>query len=148
MDKSLIFYYAMHMSTSFFTPAQLDIVKRLALPQGTFAIFGSGPMAVRGIRTADDIDILVKHALWQGLCDTYTQFVRPDGLCITMNGIEIADTWPGIADSMIGTMIDTADILYELPFVQLQHVLAYKKHMNRDKDKTDMILIENYLQQI
>jgi len=138
----------MHMSTSFFTHTQLDTVKRLTLPQGSFAIFGSGPMAVRGMRTADDIDILVKHELWKTLCEKYSHCVRPDGLCITMDGIEIADTWPGIDDNMIDNMIDTADILSGLPFVQLRHVLAYKKHMNRDKDKADIALITQYLKKL
>ena len=38
----------------------LDEVKRLNLPKDKFAIFGSGPIAIRGLREARDIDLIVK----------------------------------------------------------------------------------------
>jgi len=45
----------------------LDELKALALPPDQYAVFGSGPMAVRGIREANDLDLIVKESLWDDL---------------------------------------------------------------------------------
>lgn len=38
----------------------LDELKALNLPAGQYAIFGSRPLAVRNLRDANDIDLIVK----------------------------------------------------------------------------------------
>ena len=45
----------------------LKKVKELNLPQNQYAIFGSGPLAIRGIRDSNDIDLIVKKKLWNKL---------------------------------------------------------------------------------
>jgi len=43
-----------------------DRVKRLNLPVGDFAIFGSGPLIVRGIIPgSNDLDIICRGKAWQ-----------------------------------------------------------------------------------
>lgn len=42
----------------------LDELQSLKLSTEKFAIFGSGPIAVRGIRESEDLDIIVKQDLW------------------------------------------------------------------------------------
>ena len=38
----------------------IDELKALKLPVGQYAIFGSGPLAIRNLKAASDIDIIVK----------------------------------------------------------------------------------------
>jgi len=45
----------------------LKELKVLNLPSEDFAIFGSGPMAVRRIKDINDLDIVVKPKLWEEL---------------------------------------------------------------------------------
>jgi hypothetical protein len=45
----------------------------------------------------------------------------------------------------IDELIDTADIFDNWRFVELQHVLTWKRLMNRPKDQADIQAIEQYL---
>mgnify|MGYP001574861041 CR=1 FL=1 len=41
--------------------------------------------------------------------------------------------------------IDQADIIDNLPFVNLKHILYFKKLMNRPKDQPDILALERIL---
>ena len=45
----------------------LAVLKKINLSVGQYAVFGSGPLAVRGIRPANDLDLIVKDELWREL---------------------------------------------------------------------------------
>ncbi|MEK6816274.1 MAG: hypothetical protein AABY09_01560 [Nanoarchaeota archaeon] len=49
----------------------LKELKNLKLPKDKFAVFGSGSMAIRGLRENKDIDIIVKEGLWKKLSVKY-----------------------------------------------------------------------------
>ncbi len=49
----------------------LDEVKKLNLPRKKFALFGSAPLAIRGIRENKDIDLIVKKEVWNTLIKKY-----------------------------------------------------------------------------
>ena len=51
---------------------ELRVVKMLDLPQNQYLIWGSGPLAIRGIRESWDIDLLVSKRLWSLLAKTYS----------------------------------------------------------------------------
>lgn len=53
---------------------QLAELKKLNLPKDKYAIFGSGPLAINGIRDSDDIDIIVKSEVWDELAKKYPKF--------------------------------------------------------------------------
>jgi len=42
----------------------IEKVKSLGLPQDSYVIFGSGPMALAGIREVNDIDMYVTLDVW------------------------------------------------------------------------------------
>ena len=42
-------------------------------------------------------------------------------------------------------LIDEAEIIDNLPWVHIEHVLEYKKILNREKDIADIKIIEDYL---
>jgi len=51
-----------------------------------------------------------------------------------MNGrITFGNEW-GIGDFDVNLLIDTAETISGLPFVRLEHVIAYKRIANRPKD--------------
>ncbi len=125
-----------------------DELKKLGLPEGDWAVFGSGPMWVRGIRESEDIDIIARGAAWEwtkthgktGIKESsgleYVQFAN--------DSIEVYRAWyPGEWD--IDQLIDTAEVVGGVPFVGLDHVIAWKKIMGREKDAKDLVLIEKYL---
>jgi hypothetical protein len=46
---------------------QLEKLKKLNLPFGQYAIFGSGILVAKDIRNASDVDIIAKQALFNKL---------------------------------------------------------------------------------
>ena len=49
----------------------LDVL-RLSL--GSYAITGSGPLVIRNVRAARDVDVVVKRALWHELCKKFKPY--------------------------------------------------------------------------
>lgn len=121
----------------------LDELEKLNLPRDKFAIFGSGPLAIRDIREINDLDIIVKPDLWEELKRKYPIEDEEKGL-IKIGNIEVYKKW-GNWFKDIRQFIDEADIIQGFRFVKLERVLQWKKAMNREKDKKDIQLINNYL---
>ncbi|OIO19848.1 MAG: hypothetical protein COY69_00565 [Candidatus Magasanikbacteria bacterium CG_4_10_14_0_8_um_filter_32_14] len=120
----------------------LEELKKLNLSIDKFAIFGSGPLAVRKIREASDIDIVV-------LSDLYNKFAKDYQINdyngnITIGNIEICKSCEPLTET-IEKLIETADVIDGFPFVSLEYILQFKKILNREKDKRDVKLIEDYL---
>jgi len=130
----------------------LSDVKSLNLPLGQYALFGSAPLLVRNLREAShDIDIVVKQDLW----DEYfpkeeweTKYMRENDPYIEWRGhsIEFWKTW-GPGDWDVEDIIDKAEIIDGVPYVQLETVLNWKKMCGRPKDLKDVELITAFLEQ-
>ncbi len=121
---------------------QLNKLKPLNLPKNKFAIFGSGPIVIRGFREARDIDIIVKKELWDELKKKYAKFIKNNPECIKIDNIEIYKDWPGFDE--VNQLIDEAEIIGGWPFVKLKYVLIWKKRIRREKDIKDIELIKKY----
>jgi len=121
----------------------LSELKKLNLPEDKFAIFGSGPIAIRNLRMNRDLDVIVKKDLWKKLMKIYPVDKSVNG--IKIGCIEIWDSWPGFEN--IDELIDNADIIEWIRFVKLENVLKWKKVRNMQKDKEDIKLIEDYLRE-
>jgi len=122
-------------------------VKDMKLPIGKYALFGSAPLGIRGLRDCHDIDIIVTEDLWNEFCRNnwnikFSEFGNPF-LC--NDEIEMGkDFWkPGLWD--ITKLIREADIIDGLPFVKLERVLEWKRLMAREKDLKDIEIIEKFL---
>lgn len=120
---------------------QLLELKKLNLPPDQFAIFGSGPLAVRNLRATHDLDLLVKPGLFKKLAQKYP--VKDDKL-IKIGQIEIYKDWQPYLPE-VDELIDSADLLNGWRFVKLEYVLKWKKIMGREKDLEDIELIKKYL---
>lgn len=127
-----------------------NTVRKLNLSMGKFAIAATGAMAIRGIKKASDIDIIVTDDYWDLLIKKYefTNLDHGKGSVIKIdNNIEIIhfDYDPKIGPSD-KEQIERADIIEGLPFMSLRDVLYWKNIMGREKDIIDIKNINNYLQ--
>lgn len=123
----------------------LQELAQLNLPKDEYAIFGSGPLAVRGLVKANDLDILVTKKLFKILCNKHPQKVseHPFG-CLVLGNIEIGDNWQGDS-KIVDEYIENAEIINGFPFVKLNYVLEWKEISEREKDKRQARIIMNYL---
>lgn len=127
--------------------AILEVVRGLELPVRDYAIFGSGPLLVRGIiEDTNDIDIVCRGDAWQHAQElgeiVYLDEYDVDVVSIDNQRITIGTSW-GIGDFDIDELIDTAEEINGLPFVKLRHVIEYKMLANRPKDIVHLEQLES-----
>lgn len=125
----------------------LQKVKDLNLPKGQYAIFGSGPMTVRNLKDANDIDIIVTENVFNE-CKNKREWRNGVSTCgsenLSKEGIEILKDW-GPGEWNVAELIKNAEIIDDLPFVRLEDVVRWKRVYAREKDFKDIKLIEDYL---
>lgn len=129
---------------------KFSCLKQLNLPIDQYAITGSGALGIRNLKEIGDLDIIVTPALWDALAKQYGIVVENNVKKIILQ-IEIVEALgegsfyteekakdiPSIVDR-----ISHAEIIDQLPFESLEHVLYYKRKMGRDKDLNDIFIIE------
>jgi hypothetical protein len=106
-----------------------DSVKSLNLPVGDFAIFGSGPLIVRGIIPAsNDLDIICRGQAWERVkaIGELEYLSKYDVTVVTMCGgrLTFGTKW-AIGEFDIDELIDGAEEIDGLPFVRLEHVTNF-----------------------
>ena len=127
----------------------IDDLLSLELPSQDYAVFGSGPMYAHGlIELGHDLDLIARGSAWEAASARSAPQVTKSGdgyvIEIPDSAIEIFDSWaPGDWD--IEALIDEAEEIDGIRFVQLEQVLKWKKMMNRPKDAEHIRLIEEYL---
>jgi predicted nucleotidyltransferase len=124
----------------------------LNLPIKDYAVFGSGPLAVRGlIEFSKDIDIVARGKAWEKAQEygTPVETRARFGNVVSLFGdkIEIYNAWPN-GDWNVDELINTADIIGGIRFVTLQNVLKWKKARNLPKDVLHIKLIGDYLNKL
>jgi hypothetical protein len=118
----------------------------LNISKGEYVIFGSGPMAARGIKESNDLDILVLPEVFAKLRKKFPQdtSLHPFG-CIEIGDLEIGDNWQGDI-GVVKKMINDAEEYRGHMYSTLQDVIQWKKKMGRPKDIADIGLILKYQQ--
>ena len=128
-------------------PELFDLLRSLALPAGEYAVFGSGPLIVRGlVPAANDLDVISRGAAWDAVCSLSESNLLPDGNPVVslFDGlITVGTTWL-YGEFDIDELIDTAESIDGLPFVRLEHVIAYKRAAGRRKDLEHLRLLAAY----
>jgi hypothetical protein len=121
-------------------------LRELGLPVGHYAIFGSGPLAVRSlIPELRDLDVVARGVAWERASALGSVCVAPEGDSVVRfqdSAIEVFGGWLGWN---IDAMIDGAEIIDGLPFARLEDVLAFKRSYGRTKDLEHARLIEEHL---
>jgi hypothetical protein len=130
----------------------IEKLKKSDLPRGKYAIFGSGPIGVRGIRDTNDLDVITYDEVfdeYEGREEWKPREFKVNERYVKIienEGIELYKDWgPGEWD--IHRLISGAEVFDGLPFVKLEEVIKWKKLSRREKDLKDLQLIEDYLQE-
>lgn len=136
-----------HSMNLFQSPLFQELMK-LDLPTQDYAVFGSGPMWAKGIRESSDIDVIARGAAWEraiSLGDIKVHEASGGKMVHFADGkIEIYDHWyPGEWD--LDVLIDSAELIEGVRFIQLDTVREWKERMGRGKDRKDIQLIDEYL---
>jgi hypothetical protein len=122
-----------------------DYVLSLRLPVGDYAIFGSGPLIVRGIIEANnDLDIICRGEAWERVRQVgeISRFDDENECVNLLEGrITFGVTWK-YGEFDLDELIDTAELIDGLPFVRLEHVIAYKEAADRPKDRHHLRILE------
>ena len=123
-----------------------DSVRSLGLPDADYAVFGSGPLIVRGIIDAtNDLDVVSRGGAWKKACELGEMVTleehRVNVVSFLDGAITIGTSWAyGNVD--VDELIDTADIIDGLPFARLEHVVKYKRIAWRSKDLEHLRLLK------
>lgn len=125
-------------------------VRALKLPLGRYAITSSGPLGARDIREIGDMDLVVDDNLWDILSQQFGE-VEEYGFKKVKIGehIEVLGVGSNFVSSpgapTVDDQIRDADIIHDLPFVSLEHVLYFKESMGRAKDAADIVVLKRLL---
>ncbi len=121
---------------------------RQDLPRGSYAIFGSGPLVVRGIvPDAGDLDVLCTSHAWSIVAKRGKVEYLPDydvTIASLMDGALTFGTAWGIGDVDVAELIATAEVIDGLPFVLLEHVIRYKEIRDSEKDRHHLKRLQLY----
>jgi hypothetical protein len=118
----------------------------MKLPRRDFAVFASGPLIVRGVIPAtNDLDVVCRGAAWDKVGKIGTlQF--NDGYDVEI--VTICD-WEVTFGNRLGRgnfdvdmLIDRAEFINGLPFVELKHVVEYKLERASDRDLRHIELLK------
>lgn len=127
----------------------INELDKLGFPVDQFVVVSSGALAVRGIREARDLDILVSASLWSDLEKRYPVMEEVGMKKIEFGDfIEILGGGSFFHDESIATydqIFDTADVLDGRRFINLKLLRKFKVKMGREKDKKDVELIDKFL---
>ena len=124
----------------------LGKLRALDLPEGDYAVFGSGPLAAHGlVEEVRDLDVVARGPAWARAKELGPVRTAPKGdpvVWLEGGAIEVFGGWLGWD---IDALIDNAEIIDGLPFARLEDVLAFKLSHGRPKDVAHARLIEEHL---
>jgi len=119
----------------------LEELKKLNLPNDRYAIYGSGPLAIRGLKEIYDLDVIVTDELYQELTKKYPEKEKGK---IVIGDIEIFPLWNFLLSNP-QEVLERAETIQGFRFIRLEDLINWKKKMARKKDFEDIKLIEEYL---
>ncbi|MCP4968066.1 MAG: hypothetical protein GY926_22880 [bacterium] len=124
----------------------LGLLDQVNLPTNDYAIFGSGPLLVRGvINDVNDLDLLARGAAWEtATAAGQTVYLPEHDITVAsfFGGlVTVGNSW-AIGDVDVDKVIDTAETLEDFPFARLEHVVAYKTLAGRTKDMEHLRCLE------
>ena len=129
---------------------EIDLFAALAslkLPVGDYAVFGSGPLIIRGIIEGDnDLDVISRGAAWRRACEigdsVHLDEHKVDIMSFFGGAITVGTSW-AYGEFDIDNLIDTAESIGAIPFVRVEHVIRYKEIAARPKDLVHLRLLDH-----
>lgn len=123
-------------------------VKSLGLPDNSYVLLGSCPLALAGIRETGDIDMLVSNDAFEILLGEGWQEAegRRGDRILTHDVFDAHTTWEFDSfEQTLEQLLSTAAIIDGVPFASLEDTLLWKAAAGRPKDLADIKLINSYL---
>lgn len=131
-----------------------DLVRRLVRDEGfeksEFVIVGSGRLVATGHRRRmSDIDLVARGHTWQRAGELvklgrgyleYAQFSGDRVIRLYEGLVEVCDHW-FMDGAETDTLIQSAEILDGLPYMRLHDLEAYKRQLDRPKDRRDLAVL-------
>lgn len=130
---------------------EIEQLKKIGLHIDEFVIVSSGALAIRGIREAKDLDVIVTNSLWNKLTATYQTEVENgvERIKFDNSNIEILNPAQSIFGNSrvvsVEEIFEKADIFGGIKFINLNHLKKIKTKLGREKDLKDIELIDEYL---
>ena len=128
----------------------LSRIKSLNLPIGKYIVFGSAVMEVHGIRKAKDVDLIVDKDVYKELKRRgwkrhwfFKRFLTCKALKKNGNEAFSHIKWKKYRVEN-DELFKNAEIINGVPFMELREYLKYKRCLPREKDKRDVVLLEEY----
>lgn len=124
-----------------------NALRDLGLPTCDFAIFGSGPLIVRGlIPFGNDLDIICRKSAWNKVEKLGNLVYLPEYdthiVSVADGTLTFGTSW-GIGKFDIEALIDDAETIDGLPFVRVEHVAHYKAIRGLPKDRRHIAALES-----
>ena len=130
----------------------IEEIKKLNFSSGEYVVVGSGPMAIRGLKEAHDIDIVVTPELfekcrisgWEEMPWTYPEKVGQ--IYLKKGDVELyLDVNAGSFNPTTAELIERSETIQGVPFVTLKDMINFKKAYGREKHLKDIKIVEEYL---
>jgi hypothetical protein len=122
-------------------------IKKLGLPIGKYVVIGGASLAARGIRDANDIDLLVLPGEFEKLRGKgFKERLYSDGnVTLVGHDFEISNKYMVNYKRPAGEAVKMAETINGVPFNSLKEEIRFKTAMGRKKDLRDIKLIREYL---
>ena len=127
----------------------VERLNRAGLPTSETIVIGSGAMALKGLRAARDIDVVVTDALFQQLAAAGWKRGKQgsSSYALIRGDVEVWMDWsvdgtgrPTFEDLLPNTQLEAG-----IRFVTLVYLRQRKLERGTEKDKQDVELIDDYL---
>ncbi len=127
-------------------PKLLQELEILNLPKDQYVIIGSGALAVRNLREAQDLDILASDSLWNEFSKKYpvTPQKPPDIEKISVGNIEFVGKGSSYK-AFSNEIFQNADLINGHFYINLNLLRKIKLKRAREKDLKDAKIIDQYL---
>ncbi len=123
--------------------------KQVGIDTSKFIVIGSGVLDVLGIRSTDDVDLLVTKDVYKSFHSKpgWSEKIWPQGdPTLSAEGVDLSTDWGDDKniyqfDEILQNSIEVGGIR----FVSPEFLIKWKKNKGRDKDLQDVKLITEYL---
>ena len=122
-------------------------VKNLNLPAGSFVVYGSGPLAILGIREANDIDLLAAEEVFEQLKRIGWSELKKghNDTPVVYDVFEVHKNWNFSGyNPTLTHLLASAMVVEGVPIASLLEVKKWKLTSTRAKDMADVKLIDAY----
>ncbi len=115
------------------------------LPKNSYVVFGSCPLAIAGIREANDIDLLVSPELFSDLRKSGWKELEksPADRPLVHDVFEAHENWNFTPyQPTLEHLLSSATTIDGIPFASIEEVRKWKVTSGRPKDLADIELID------